>query len=153
MPGWLALTFILMYQFIINRVMSSDVMWTKNLWTKKQQKILTLTAQHLVVVLRLKCLIYLYPICWIVKHVKGVYLYWHSQFWARGCSRCLVSVFRWSKMSLQLMLCGSGKHSWGFPQIYTPPNRISVRWHNVMNERRALQNCYEMLIKSPSKRF
>lgn len=54
-------------------------------------------------------------------------LTWHSQFWARGCSRCLVSVLRWSKMSLQLMLCGSGKHSWGFPQIYTPPKRISAR--------------------------
>lgn len=29
-------------------------------------------------------------------------------------------------MSVKLMFWGSGKHSWGFPQIYTAPSRISA---------------------------
>lgn len=59
---------------------------------------------------------------------------------ARGCSRCsLASMFCSSKVSLQLIFWGSGKHSWGFPQIYTPPKRISA---GEIRKRSSSTYCY-----------
>ncbi len=66
-----------------------------------------------------------------------------SHLGARGCSRCSFAwMFCSSKVSLHVMFWGSGKHSWGFPQIYTPPNRISAE--ETTRKRSLTTLCYRI---------